>query len=113
MKYLLILSLGVISFFAFSSGENTPALFVNHDKEAHASAFFLLSFLLHRSFKTISIYKIMMLAMSLGVAIEVIQILFTSRGFHVEDLIYDAVGIAMYCIIYLLIYLLQSKKEKI
>jgi len=108
MKYLFILSLIIISVFAFSPGQYTPAFIVNHDKTAHVLTFFVLTFLMQYTFRTIVIYKIMMLAMLLGVTIELIQLLFTSRGFSFEDLIYDVIGITIYGITYLLIYSLQK-----
>ena len=113
MKYLFILSLITISFFAFSPGQYTPAFIVNHDKAAHTLTFFVLSFLMHRSFIMIPITKIMMFTISLGIAIELIQFLFTSRGFSLEDLMYDVIGVTMYVIAHLFIHFLQRSKEKI
>ncbi len=112
MKYLFVLSLITISIFAFSPGQYTPAIIVNHDKAAHALAFFILSFLVHCSFRIIPIYKIMMLTITIGLAIELIQFLFTSRGFSLEDLMYDIVGVSIYVMIYFFIQLLQSSKKR-
>ncbi|MEN8304382.1 MAG: VanZ family protein, partial [Campylobacterota bacterium] len=76
------------------------AFIVNHDKAAHALAFFLLTFLMHRSFKIMQIQKTMLLTISFGVAIEMIQFFFTPRGFSLEDLIYDIIGVIVYVSVY-------------
>lgn len=113
MKYLFLLSLAVICVFAFSPGQYTPAFIVNHDKAAHAVTFFVLMFLMHRSFKTMPVTTIALFVILLGIAIELIQFLFTSRGFSLEDLLYDAVGITMYAMVLSIIRFLQSKKGMI
>jgi len=100
MKYLFLLSLVTISIFAFSSGRYTPALIVNHDKVAHALIFFVLSFLMHRSFLIMPITKMMGLMILLGIVIELIQFLFISRGFSLEDLMHDGIGVILYASAY-------------
>lgn len=113
MKYLFILSLITISVFAFSPGQNTPVFIAYHDKAAHALTFFILSFLMHRSFSLLSMTKIIMFMISLGIAIELIQLLFTSREFSLEDLMYDAIGMTMYITIHSFTLFWQRSKEKI
>lgn len=112
MKYLFMVSLICIGVFAFSPGQYTPAFIVNHDKAAHTLTFFVLTFLMHRSFRTLTILYITIFAILLGIAIELIQFFFTSRGFSLEDLMYDAVGIALYIMTYFVIYFFQKSKEK-
>lgn len=99
MKYLLLLSLMVISFFAFSPGQFTPAFIVNHDKAAHTATFFVLSLMLRRSFSAMSMQRIIILLGMLALAIETIQLLFANRGFSAEDMIFNVFGISIYVIL--------------
>lgn len=111
MKYLLVLSLIIISLFAFSPGEYTPATIVNHDKTVHALTFFVLSFLLHRSFRNIPVTQIIVFTILMGLAIELIQFIFTSRGFSLEDLMYDIVGVTLYVMTHMLMLFLQKSQR--
>ncbi|WP_428353525.1 VanZ family protein [Methyloprofundus sp.] len=104
MKYLLSLTLLVIGIFAFSSGQLTPAFIVNHDKAAHALTFFILSWMLRRSFPAMPWLKIIMLLSLVALAIETIQFLFAERGFSIEDMLFNAMGIFSY---FILIQVLQ------
>lgn len=99
MKYLLLLSVLIISFFAFSPGQLTPAFIVNHDKAAHAITFFLLSWMMSKSFPMMPLLKTIVLLFLGALAIEVIQFLFAGRGFSTEDMLFNAVGIFSYCIL--------------
>lgn len=101
MRYVFIVSLMFISVFSFSPGEYTPAFIVNHDKMAHASVFFILSFFLHRAFPVYKIQTIVLFGLSFGLAIETVQYFFASRGFSLEDLIFDSIGVAIYVSAYL------------
>jgi len=96
MIYLLLLSLLVISIFAFSPGQYTPAFIVNHDKAAHAVVFFVLSFMMHRSFPAMPMQKNILVLGLLALTIEIVQFLFADRGFSVEDMGFNAMGISLY-----------------
>ena len=99
MKTVLFLCLFGILFFAIAPGQFTPAYIINHDKETHAVVFFVLSYFAHYSFKSINIYRMMLLVFSFGLFIETIQFLLTKREFSIEDLIYDSIGIVLYMIL--------------
>lgn len=99
MIYLLLLSLLVISIFAFSPGQYTPAFIVNHDKATHAVVFFVLSFMMHRSFPAMPMQKNILVLGLLALTIEIVQFLFADRGFSVEDMGFNAIGISIYVIL--------------
>lgn len=96
MKYVFAGSLLVIFLFALMPGQMTPAVIVNHDKAAHAAAFFLLAFMVQRSFVMMPLSKRLMWLVLMAVSIEMLQYLVAHRGFSLEDLAYDALGIALY-----------------
>jgi len=89
----------MIAFFAFSPGQLTPAYIVNHDKAAHAVVFFILSWMMRRSFPAMTMRKMILTVGLLALGIEVIQFLFANRGFSAEDMIYNALGISLYVIL--------------
>lgn len=96
MKYLLLLSLLVISIFAFSPGHFTPAFIVNNDKAAHLVVFSILSLMMSRSFPAMQVQKNVLLLSLLALAIETIQFLFAKRGFSAEDILYDIAGVLLF-----------------
>lgn len=98
MKYLFLLSLLIIAIFAFSPGQFTPAFIVNHDKAAHAITFFLLSWMMRKSFPAMPWLKTIVLLGLGALAIELIQFLFAGRGFSTEDMLFNALGISLYFI---------------
>lgn len=101
MKYIFIVSLLIVFVFAFSPGKYTPAYIVDHDKIAHAMAFFMLSFFLHRTFPIWKMQTVMLLMFLFGLTLEMVQFLFTSRGFSLKDLMYDVVGMIIYMSVHL------------
>jgi len=100
MIKIFIFTIFVISIFAFTSGRLTPAFVVNNDKIFHTLAFIVLSFMMHHSFAMGSLRKSAIFVLFVGVMIEVIQVLFTTRGFSFEDLGFDLLGVMLYSIIY-------------
>lgn len=96
MKYLLVVTVVAIMVFALMPGEMTPSFIVNHDKAAHASAFFILAVMLQRSFAGISMVRVLILLGFMAVGIETLQYFFADRGFSLGDLVYDALGLMLY-----------------
>jgi len=99
MKYMLIGSVLTIFLFALMPGQVTPAFIVNHDKAAHATAFFMLAMMLHRSFVVMPIVHRVSILVLMGLSIEIMQYLFAHRGFSFEDIAYDLLGITLYTLV--------------
>ncbi|MGB5963995.1 MAG: VanZ family protein, partial [Sulfurimonadaceae bacterium] len=102
MKYMLAGFLLTIFLFALMPGQMTPAFLVNHDKAAHAAAFFLLALMLHKSFVSVTVVQRLMILVGIGVSIEILQYLFADRGFSFEDIAYDLLGITLYTLVSML-----------
>ena len=98
MKYILAGLLLTILLFALMPGQMTPAFIVNHDKAAHVAAFFLLALMLQKSFVMVPLLARLMVLILIGVGIEILQYFFSNRGFSLEDIAYDALGIALYTV---------------
>lgn len=96
MKHLLTGSVLIIFLFALMPGQVTPAFIVNHDKAAHATAFFMLALMLHRSFVFMPLVLRVFALVLMGLSIEIMQYLFAHRGFSFEDIVYDLLGITLY-----------------
>jgi len=93
---LLSLLLVSISVFAFAPGQFTPAWVVNHDKFSHMLVFFVLSVMLSLSFPKLTLITHLFSLLSFAVLIELVQYLFVGRGFSIEDLAYDFLGILVF-----------------
>jgi len=93
---LLSLLLVSISVFAFAPGQWTPAWVVNHDKFSHMVVFFVLSVMLSLSFPKLTLAVHMCSLLSFAVLIELVQFLFVGRGFSIEDLVYDVLGVLVF-----------------
>jgi len=98
-KYLLVIGLLVIFVFALLPGQLTPAYVVNHDKAAHALAFFMLSLMLVRAFPGWFLPARLISLALLALMIEAMQYLFVGRGFSVEDLLYDIAGALLFVMV--------------
>lgn len=98
-KYLLGFALLVIFAFSLLPGQLTPAYVVNHDKAAHALAFFLVSFVLAGAFPFLSLRARFALLALLALMIETLQFLFVGRGFSVDDLLYDLAGVLLFVLL--------------
>lgn len=99
MRYILAGLLLIIFLFALMPGQMTPAFVVNHDKAAHAAVFFLLSLMVHKSFVLMPILQRLSILVVAGISIELLQYLFTDRGFSFEDIAYDLLGITLYSVL--------------
>lgn len=99
MKYMLIGSVLTIFLFALMPGQVTPAFIVNHDKAAHTAAFFMVAMMLHRSFILMPIVHRISILVLMGLSIEIMQYLFAHRGFSLEDIAYDLLGITLYTLL--------------
>jgi VanZ family protein len=98
MKYILAGSLLTIFLFALMPGQMTPAFIVNHDKAAHVAAFFVLALMFQKSFVMVPLLVRLIVLFLIGVGIEISQYLFSNRGFSLEDIAYDTLGIALYTV---------------
>jgi VanZ family protein len=95
---LFVIVLGVL-IFAFAPGQWTPAWIVNHDKFSHMVVFFGLSILLSLAIPSLSLVKHSMFLLSFAGLIEVVQYFFAGRGFSIEDLMYDFLGILVFYVL--------------
>jgi VanZ family protein len=91
----ILIVLGVL-IFAFAPGQLTPAWIVNHDKFSHMVVFFALSILLSLAIPSLSLVQHSLFLLSFAVLIELVQFLFVGRGFSIEDLAYDFLGILVF-----------------
>ncbi|MBU1669185.1 VanZ family protein [bacterium] len=83
------------------------------DKIKHASAFFVLSFLLNRASSTMQHRLRNMGALFLfGLFIEIVQSFFPNRESSLADLLADAVGILLFQLLYSLFKFIRDKIEK-
>lgn len=98
-KSLLVSGLLVIFVFALLPGQLTPAYIVNHDKAAHALAFFALSLMLAGAFPGLFLPTRLISLALLALLIEAMQYLFVGRGFSVEDLLYDVAGVLLFIVV--------------
>lgn len=96
MKYLLFFAIVTIMVFALLPGEMIPPFVVNNDKVAHATAFFMLALMLHRSFAGISLVGVVILLALMSLSIEILQYFVPGRRFSRWDLLYDGFGIGLY-----------------
>ena len=98
-RYLLLAGLLVIFVFALLPGQLTPAYIVNHDKGAHALAFFILSLMLAGAYPLWRLrFRLLVLGV-LALSIELMQYLFVGRGFSVQDLMFDALGVFSFWVV--------------
>jgi len=88
----ILIVLGVL-IFAFAPGQWTPAWIVNHDKFSHMVVFFALSIFLSLAIPSLSLVQHSLFLLSFAILIELVQYLFVGRGFSIDDLIYDVLGV--------------------
>ena len=98
-KVILLSGLLVIFVFALLPGQLTPAYIVNHDKAAHALAFFIVALMLQGAFPRLALTARLLVLAGLALLIELMQFVLVGRGFSVEDLIYDAAGIVLFVLV--------------
>lgn len=96
MKYILVIAIATILFFALMPGRMTPAFIVDHDKVVHAVVFFMLALMLRRSFPGVSLLQCVVFLGIFGVGIETLQYLFANRGFSRGDIVFDGLGLTLY-----------------
>lgn len=102
---LIILSLG-ISYFAFAPHEDIPKDIDNLNANIlHVFTFFVISICFY-NIKKYSYLQVFFIVITLGICIEIVQGLFTTREFSVFDLGYDIIG-------YSLMYILNFSKNLI
>ena len=113
-KMLFFLAVAVVLYNALTPSTGEPLFyFKNMDKVLHASAFFVLSFLLNRSSSSIKkrIRNIFALLL-FGIFIEIAQSFTSYRTTSVYDVIADLVGILLFQLSYSYFKFLQHLKRK-
>ena len=114
-KAIFFIAVAVVLYKALtpSSGE-ALFYFKNMDKVLHASAFFVLSFLLNRSSSSIKKRVRNVSALLLfGIFIEIAQSFTDYRTPSVYDVIADLVGILLFQLIYSYLKFWRHKKEEV
>jgi len=87
--------------------------FENADKVLHASAFFVLSFLLNRSSSDISKrIRNMLSLLAFGILIEILQSFTGYREVSIGDVLADLIGILLFQLIYSLLSYIRELKRK-
>lgn len=94
-------TIATILIFALGPARLTPAYVVNHDKAFHALGFFIFAISLSLIRQNLSLVLHAFILSVLAFSIEAFQYMFSGRGFSLEDIAYDLVGIAVF---YLLVF---------
>ncbi len=124
-KFLHILSKGQFKWIFFSTvifilykaltpSNEIPFFHFEHaDKVLHASAFFVLSFLLNRSSSNITkrIRNIISL-LAFGILIEILQSFTGYREVSFWDVVADLIGILIFQLLYSFLKFIQEKRKK-
>jgi VanZ family protein len=100
-KTLLVIMLIGTMLFAFAPGQWTPAWVVNHDKWVHLLVFFCLSVVLSMVLPYLKLLTHLMSLLSFACFIEYVQYNFVGRGFSIEDILFDVLGVMF---LYLIVY---------
>ena len=113
-KILFFITAIVILYKALTPSNGTPFFhFENGDKVLHASAFFVLSFLLNRASSSISKrIRNMLSLLAFGVLIEVLQSFTGYREVSIEDVLADLVGILFFQLTYSLLKEWRDRRQK-
>ena len=113
-KVLFFMTVIVILYKALTPSGGEPWFnFVHGDKLLHASAFFVLSFLLNRSSSSIEKrLRNMLSLLTFGILIEILQSFTGYRTVSVGDVLADLIGILLFQLSYSLLKLLRELKRK-
>ena len=113
-KVIFFTALIVVLYKALTPSTGTPFFHFEHaDKVLHASAFFVLSFLLNRSSSDISkrIRNIIAL-LAFGILIEILQYFTGYREASVGDVLADLIGILLFQLTYSFLRFLRELRRK-
>jgi len=113
-KVLFFITVIFVLYQALTPSSKIPYFdFDNADKVLHASAFFVLAFLLNRSSSSISkrIRNIFSL-LAFGILIEILQSFTGYREVSVGDVFADLIGILLFQFSYSLLKFIQEKRKK-
>ena len=99
---------------ALTPANGTPFFDFEHaDKVLHASAFFVLSFLLNRSSSDISKrIRNMVSLLAFGILIEILQSFTGYREVSVGDVLADLIGILLFQLVYSFLSYIRELKRK-
>ena len=114
-KAIFFIAVAVVLYKALTPSTGAPLFyFKNMDKVLHASAFFVLSFLLNRSSSSIKkrIRNVSALLL-FGIFIEIAQSFTDYRTPSVYDVIADLVGILLFQLIYSYLKFWRHRKEEV
>ena len=100
MVLLLIITLAVIEFLANTTTVHIKIVESMWDKANHFSAFFVLFILLSLAFKEMKIVIKVILLLSFGLQIEIVQYFIEGRDFSLMDVVADFIGILIGMILY-------------
>ena len=114
-KAIFFIAVAVVLYKALTPSTGEPLFyFKNMDKVLHASAFFVLSFLLNRSSSSIKKRVRNVSALLLfGIFIEIAQSFTDYRTPSVYDVIADLVGILLFQLIYSYLKFWRHRKEEV
>ncbi len=91
---ILAVSIFVFSYLFFSQ-QSLPQDIPNSDKYGHIIVFFCLSVLIYKCFKIARIWQILILV-GYGIAVECVQYYIPYRSGGLDDVIADALGVALF-----------------
>jgi len=113
-KVVFFITVIVILYKALSIPSEDPLFEFEHaDKVLHASAFFVLSFLLNRSSSSIEKrIRNMLSLLAFGILIEVLQSFTGYRSVSIADVLADGIGILLFQLSYSLLKTIQMKRRK-
>lgn len=93
---LFILTTSILVFsYLFFSKQSLPSDIPHTDKYGHIFVFFCLSILVYKCFSINRVYQILALV-GYGIAVECIQHFISYRSGGVDDVIADAIGVALF-----------------
>jgi VanZ family protein len=112
-KILFYIALVVVFCLAIVPDDHVHIAWKYADKIKHASAFFVLSFLLNRASSTIQHRLRNMGALLLfGIFIEFVQYFFPERESSFSDILADLVGILLFQLLYSLLRFIEHQRKK-
>jgi len=112
-KAIFFIAVAVVLYEALTPSSGEPLFyFKNMDKVLHASAFFVLSFLLNRSSSSIHrrIRNVIAL-LGFGILIEILQSFTTYRSTSIYDVLADLVGILLFQLTYSFLKSYQKRNK--
>jgi len=113
-KVLFFITVIFVLYKALTPSNGTPFFDFEHaDKVLHASAFFVLSFLLNRSSSNITKrIRNMLSLLAFGILIEILQSFTGYREVSFGDVIADLIGILLFQLVYSFLSYLRNWKRK-